>query len=386
MKTNTRTTTLLACLILAPLALADGNITVDVQGKDLVITGDDQANSITVFNEGVDVRIKGNNTTVNGENGSFNFALPKRRIRIDMRGGGDSIDISAELDLGDVDVSLGDGDGESFFVGYGGTGFDDLTVSNSGGGGVISVYDATISGSLRVNGGAGNEIVQVAMGYGAITVGKSVVIDVGEGNNSVTLEEVDCDGKVTVDLGNGSDDVRIARCEIAKSFKMKTGDGGKVVQIEDSTFGKPVKITGGDGGLFLTSTRDQFPKGVKVKTGGGDDVTNFDEATVGGALKVSTGGGVDSISVFNGTSLTKGASLKAGDGGDQIAMSNSTAAKKVKALLQDGDDFVNIFGNTFEKGLLVNGGAGTDEKSNDVEANNTLSGGKYVEKSVEIQD
>jgi|GEM_PF-2636458 len=133
-------------------ALLAGNVTakfVNTNGLiDVVITGDDSANSITITQTSLDVyTVKGLSTKINSKTGgTFTFRLNRfDDLRITMNGGNDYLAIQGKsaTPTGDLDIT------------------DDLVISMGSGKDRVNLQYLEVKGDLKVNMGTGADKLNV---------------------------------------------------------------------------------------------------------------------------------------------------------------------------------------------------------------------------------
>src|SRR5882672_7896693 len=75
-----------------------GNVAAVVRGGDLVVTGDNLGNDITITRSGASgITITGNGTTVNGQ-AAVTLSNFRRNVNVDLNGGDDSVMFQSTFD------------------------------------------------------------------------------------------------------------------------------------------------------------------------------------------------------------------------------------------------------------------------------------------------
>jgi hypothetical protein len=259
---------------LEPRLLLSGNVTVSTIGTSLFAFGDASDNSIVV-EQGADFTVTGKTgtaTTVNGTAAGTPVHFP------DMNG--------------------------------------DIWAFMSDGNDVLEVKNATVPGSLWLNGGAGD--------------------------NTVTIDPVIIDGNVFVMNGTGLDTFNLLASAIVGSLTLLNGDGGSSTTLQQSVVGGGVTIFNGAGSD--TFTMDGGPSSL-----GG----------VAGSLLIINGDGGSSTTITN-SRVFGSVTVLNGEGRDTFDMSTAVVGGKVGETLSDptGEDRysdVGIEGNLF----IVNGNGGS---------------------------
>ncbi len=140
-----------------------GNVTAALVGGDLVITGDAEANVISVVE-----------TEIDGE-----FV------------------ILAESDAGGVSTSLnGTGNGAAVIAGV----TRNIVIYMHGGADVVAVADIDHVGNLTIDAGSGDDSLSAAQ----VSLGADLTIHVGDDQNVVTLTAIDTGGSLLVDSGTSA--------------------------------------------------------------------------------------------------------------------------------------------------------------------------------------
>ncbi|MCA9098517.1 MAG: hypothetical protein KDA36_09030 [Planctomycetaceae bacterium] len=399
-----RTWAVPACEYLETRTLLTGNLTANLAGSTLKITGDGGNHEIRIVGsaEG-ELTLTGiNNTSINSvNNGSENFSNVKN-ISIDFGGGHCAVtflttDITGKLIVkaegGNDKILFGEGnDGHNSFGKF----FSLLGSGNN----EVSVNDDTLSipGTVKIVNGNGNNTVDldpdVLLELGKTTViggsgsdfldlgdaqvhTKSINVQSGDGANSFFLDgNVTVNGKITFtggdsfdlfDPGNGGGSL----LTVTKAVKVDLGNGFNNVEIGQQVveFKSSVTITGGDARDVFDIDSDGiiFDKAFTLKLGAGNDEVDIDNALFRSAVSIDTGDGEDLVRIesqssnFIVTKFTVPAKISLGNDDDEIDIGFNT------------DDFVITLAS-----LTIDGGAGTntliDSGTNDFDSPPNLSG------------
>ena len=134
--------------------LLAGDVNVAVDGTNLMVTGDNQANQVDITRNQTGVLVvSGLNTTINGTNNPF-VAIPNvLSINITLDGGNDETTIDNVLLHKDLNF-------------FGNEGNDRLTVTDS------------YAGQLYIESGSGNDVIDLDL-----ITGKSADVNLGSGKN-----------------------------------------------------------------------------------------------------------------------------------------------------------------------------------------------------------
>jgi hypothetical protein len=253
---------------------------VDVQvtlAGDLVVTGDAAANSVQIYQtmqNGQPVRgsyyVVGLNaggapTTITGD------ATPEgvtHDIKIDLKGGNDTLLAQSVKTLAANDVTIDLGEGTNAAT------LDNLVVA----------HNLTISG-----GNATDRLMLRGLVVGKGTNDGNVAINTRGGNDVVEIDNFFVRGTLDIDTGAvfNSDVVRLNTGNVGRNVSIRTGDGGDVVIVSN---------VGVNHDLILN-------------TGGESDIVQLDRVNVD-QLFAALGSGNDSLSITN--SFGRRASLNGG--------------------------------------------------------------------------
>jgi hypothetical protein len=225
--------------------------------------------------------------------------------------------------------------------------------------------DLAVKGTIRVTGGAGGDNVNLGVSGGRI--GKGIILDLGDGSNSIVG---DFSGLFTKSLiitgGSGGDNLSLS------------GDGNLgVVNLSFDTGNNTALFNGAFGFLTFkaftfssTSTTDSDAIGLarvqvlgkfNAKYGGGTSLFQVNDSIFGSVLTVDTGAGGDTINIDTlnsgtGVVFTKSAVLTLGEGNDMLTIGGNgttqllTTKSKFRADGGNGSDtLTNSANNIFAK-------------------------------------
>jgi hypothetical protein len=247
--------------------LLDGKVSVVVEGNNIFVDGDGEANEINVLNAGGLVSIQAGNATttvVGGNTGLANGAVGSIVIR--MRGGDDVVNVSSIAVARSITANTGAGNDEVNLIGVGaqkaitvslGAGEDrfsidasnsaTLTIAGASGRDIISITSTTTTRDLRITTGAGNQTIEIRNS----TIGGSTVIRTHGGNDTVTFGDNRFEGTTLIATGAGADrfvtDSLIENVFLSKT-KVLLGSGGDYIESYSIPFfAKPSIVSGGAG-------------------------------------------------------------------------------------------------------------------------------------------
>lgn len=369
--------------------LLAGNIQASVIGSKLVLTGDNLDNNLAVIALGAGrYAVAGVATTVNGNNGVFITPRPVAHLTANLNGGNDGLALSnnaqALFDIAD-----------SLFIDL----EDQLGVDANTLQAAIdlatTVDDFSLSGSLTVAGGAGDDLVAVVG-----NIGGSVVVSLGTatamGGNAFAMDGQSlAGGRGTVGggisvVGDGQADiVSIAATQVRLSASIALGGGMNQFLLDNSTVGGGVSFVGGanndnvtlrtstvtghvavtlgNGDLnqaFLTSTDTQrLTLGSLSLTGGLGAETVLGALTVRNNASIWTGGGADAVilgAVVSGPTAVGGSlTIDTGDGHDNVTLQANVAHSLVLAL-GVGNDRLELLTSMIGHNATIDAGDGND--------------------------
>lgn len=194
------------------------------------------------------------------------------------------------------------------FTGVGG--IDSVRIDSSGIGGNVGINvgagdnDFSVSGNTSLHGNltyTGTDGVDTLNLGGAI--GKNATLNLGGGADSVVANGLIVLGSLKVAGGAGNDIMDIDNCEVVKTTTVDLGDGDDTITVDDSTFVGAVKVITGAGSDSVSVERDSDADGTITTMGasltllsGGDTIrlgtagNAGNQVFVGGALTINSGG------------------------------------------------------------------------------------------------
>ncbi len=269
--------------------LMAGDVLARVEGQMLVIWGDDADNgvSLTYSSATQSYRVNGRDagggaTTINGldtsQPGNTVEFSGVKQVYVGLNGGNDDFEVGAATAVDTViekwlSIEMGDGDD---VVKLGAAG-------NAPSGAAPIAQSLDIGTSLNVNLGAGND--QLSLGNAEIGFGLHVLA--GEGDDSVTFDTaftpagaseptifpVRVKGNVLISLGGGADDLSIKNASLQRSLNVLDGAGAADIDLNNVSVKKRIDIhTSGDAdSIDMQNVR---AKQLAMNTNGGiDDVS-----------------------------------------------------------------------------------------------------------------
>jgi hypothetical protein len=430
--------------------LLSGNVTATVTTSgNLTVVGDAKGNEILIQSTSsgaLQVSSLDGTTTINGGSSPFTATGVTGNVAVFMKQGADVVDVGGSGLLtnlpGNLFVDTGSGNDtvaveNASVTGsialFGGAGNDTLTVGSSsseapvtvggsvyivggtGNSNTIAVFDANITGDLRIFSSGADDQVQVGFdaGLGIIGVDQTAHVNVGGnleittpgdnhcwsygfgydswsmgGNNwnafgksfSSLLGIFNLGQTLSNDLaflqgwcggeggnwcgghGNGdtsgSEDVSLADVSVTGNVKIHTGNGADQILLGAA----PVPSGDTSAPLNLVFGPVTIGGNLHVKGGNGNNTVLLDGISVTGNTKVHTGSGNDDIAVLgNAGSFTGTFTINSGSGNDKIAMINgATFLSSVTINAGRGADVMWVAQDLFMGSVTINGGPGTD--------------------------
>jgi hypothetical protein len=225
-----------------------GNVTVQVIGGDLVVTGDNASNGVLIRQIGNGVySVAGSNiTTVNGSLLPRTFSGVFDDIRVNMNGGNDIVDVR----------------------------------------GAVFTNNFTVPTDLVINGGTGNDRIDIANAF----VRDDVFVETGSGRDIVTTNFLVVNDDVTItksaQVSGDFDRIKVQNTTVGNA-----GEGTLLIDLNSS----------GNDQVYLYSL---LTDGINVRTRGGNDFVSmvFTQRDTNLPNDIDTGTGFDTVNLArNGT-------------------------------------------------------------------------------------
>ena len=261
--------------------LLAGDVNVAVDGTNLMVTGDNQANQVDITRNQTGVLVvSGLNTTINGTNNPF-VAIPNvLSINITLDGGNDETTIDNVLLHKDLNF-------------FGNEGNDRLTVTDS------------YAGRLYVESGSGNDVLDLDL-----ITGKSAKVDLGSGNNILAATALFAGKNFEVYGGDGSNTFTANTLVVNRNLSVGFGAGHDNLLFAGETFiGKSSRVYLNDGNDFAGFLPTQ----------------NSANASLQQSLHFDAGNGNDNLALDNNTGLNKRSHLDGNNGTDSIEQASAFA-------------------------------------------------------------
>ena len=202
-------------------------------------------------------------------------------------------------------------------------------------------------GSLRIQMNQGNDVVYLGgLTYG-LTIAGSLTVDLGAGDDQLTIYDTDVGGSTIIRARAGDDVVAVNGGN--------TFNGSVIVHLEQ----------GQDN--FATSDTNTFNRALRILGGAGSDAIFLqDNFTVNGTLEIQGGAGDENILVGNlpGNWVRK-LVVNTAAGNDFVQMSDLQVQTSATVLLGVGDDELQVINSTFGSAYFDGGPHLTNDTFND---------------------
>lgn len=190
------------------------------------------------------------------------------------------------------------------------------------------------AGGLVITTGGGNDVVSLS-NLGAKVVGTSTIIGEGDGNDSLTIENVGLTA-FNLDGGAGNDKFNFHNASFAKS-KVAGGEGNDSTTLNYLKFTDAANFYGGDGNDSLSVTTCELDKSFAFSGGDGKDFMKVFHVRFLGTLTFNGEAGNDRFGLNR--ARLKNVSLNGGDGNDKISILTATGNDIVVNGGNGGDAF-----------------------------------------------
>lgn len=192
----------------------------------------------------------------------------------------------------------------------------------AGGGGdkiVLNGAGATVTGAI--NGGVGNDVID-------LMAGTADSVQAGDGNDNVQLGGATVTGAIDAGAGNNTLTLVGGTAQSAAA-----GDGNNVITLSGATIANGIKAGNGSNTVDLGKGA-----AASVELGDGQNRITLDGAKIGGAI--TAGNGIDTIALKSGSA----ASVTAGNGGDAVSLAGAKIAGAITT--GSGADAITLSGGS----------------------------------------
>lgn len=364
--------------------IASGNVTAVVDQDDpSILMIDGTAGNIIISQDatgGYDLSIRGNGTFVNGSLQPQSFAgiktlfinfpntgaqtdAPSRiwlqsKVRLDYLeintgGGADTITLGANPNIAaNNDVQNAD---------YGANGYIHLkTVVINTGDGSDSIFEryTRISTSRAYNLGKGQDTYDV---YGSVSTPEShTFVDMRTLEDSVKLGYGSFFGSVDIEMGESDDLVSVYACYFGGTAFFDGGQGSDTMAFDVNHWAANSTIDGGAQDNFILFARSVASAAIITITSNHGFDSGDDEYIIG---RYITGSNANGFTYANGGSHISSLNLNTGFGNDKVTLS-ANIIDNFYAELLEGDDEMFLDGGIYTVTPTLSGGNGTNRLRN----------------------
>jgi hypothetical protein len=298
-------------------------------------------------------------------------------------------DVTAVIAGGTLKIK-GDTDANNIALDQAALGANQIRVTGTINGTVGPVVLSNFTGGIAVDLGAGDDILTLD----SITSHGAVKLALGPGDDTVTLNAATVDEAIAVDLGGGNNALQVCGVTVDKGITMKVGAGtgigrsatcgsttangnGSVLVIDGITVGTNLVLKGSKTAETVVLNEPTINGKSSLSLGGGSDALSICEATMVKSLSVKLGGGASFTaqaqcgtalaSSNGGNALVIAASdiddsftLKGSAGPDSTVLKDTNVGLSSKVDLGQGTNGILIDGGLTGESLTIKSGKGID--------------------------
>jgi len=248
----------------------------------------------------------------------------------------------------------------------------DIRISTMGGNDAVGLVDVEVPGSLLFDGGEGNnDLVGRLFGRKTTTIGKHLTVTNGNGLDKTQFDNASIRGNVNVTNGDGGSSTEFKGCELS-SLTIQSGGGADEVEVGETIVRKNLSVRSGDGDTEIDIEGTRVNGTTILESGAGFDETDIEDNAVFNkkvVIMLGTGG---SQTTMEQSSFRKGFVLQSLAGMDEVVIDSILVDGPVNLTLGDGDDVVRVDSPTpahdseaghsiFRKPVNLNTGDGDDQ-------------------------
>jgi hypothetical protein len=286
--------------LLESRTLLAGNVTVNVVGGSLIITGDDLDNRFIITQ----------------------FQRPPGEFLVGAQG---------------VDTTF---NGQPNFVANGVT--KDIRISTLGGNDSVSLVDAQVPGSLLFDGGAGDDdLVGRLVSRQATEIGKHLTVTNGDGQDKTQFESCTIRGNATVTNGAGGSTTEFKNCQVG-SLSIQSDAGADEVEVSATIVRKNLTVRSGDGDTEVDIEGTRVNGTTILESREGFDDIDLEDNTIFNKKVVLMLGNGGSQTTMEQTTFRKGFFLQSLTGVDELVIDSILAEGPVNVSTGDGSDFLRV--------------------------------------------
>jgi hypothetical protein len=243
--------------------LLAGDVTVTVDGEDLLITGDAAANAVVVRGTETPgqyvVSRSDRTTTINGGTAPFTASNISNLV-IDLGQGNDVLNLLDANISGRVSIDMGANGGRDVFnAAYAEIG-ETLDISTGGGDDQVLLNVVTVKGAANIDTGAGKDGVYLSF----CDFHQALAVNTDAGKDVVTISAVEVMGATSIDTGSDSakDAVVVSASRFRSAVSINLGAGNDELVLTTSRFDATLTADGGEGTDRLVNRFNRFLGGT----------------------------------------------------------------------------------------------------------------------------
>lgn len=351
-----------------------GNVTAQLLGPTLLLTGDSLGNAVVVASVagGKFAVVSDGSTTINGSTEPFVTTKSVRNIVANLGAGNDGISFSntaqgvadqlAELGIDPPPFDVKGLQSDIDAVAAGATRFvlpGSLTITTASGTDLVSII-GSVGGSVAVNLGSAPTGPESG---NALFIGGSIPAHASSVNGSMPVYASSIGGALSVVGGAQTDFVALANTMVAGGVSVALGGGANDCELSESSVGS-LTYTGGSGADTIDAFDVRVRYGVSIVTGAGEDDVYLHEhggpqTVVGGSLVVDTGAGRDYVEIS--AAVSGVLSLVTGSGDDEVRIYETSVGLNAVIDTGAGNDEASIRLSRIRYSLIAAMGVGNDD-------------------------
>jgi hypothetical protein len=225
-------------------------------------------------------------------------------------------------------------------------------------GAVVVVADSA-NAILRVNGGAGDDDIEVTsagVDDAFVVTGRNGTTVNGQASLTVTGVQ-----RFMFEMRSGSDRVTLTGLRIRSHLTIKCGGGPDYVMINSTQVDGITRVYGGPGDdHFSTNDSAEFVRRLMYYGGDGNDVARIERTWCRNRLYVDMGRGSDSVDLAD-TDFDDVAEVKTFGGSDDVNVGDCDFEEELRVRMGNGRDHLSIDDCDFEEDADLDGGDGDDD-------------------------
>ncbi|MCL4206744.1 MAG: CAP domain-containing protein [Pirellulaceae bacterium] len=368
-----------------PVVGGSGNVTVTVKSGDLLITGDNLANSVQVRRgsaTGQWVVTGLGNTTINKLSQPATLAGVTRDVIIRLQSGDDILNVEGISVPRNLRVEMGAGNTQSVFESIA-VGGNAAFYHGSGQRNQLTVTASQVKGKVDLRGGSGSDQVT----FSRTSVGNDLIANLAGGADLLEVRSATVGRNLSVQTGSragqeakvwigyGKDQVdEDVLTSIAQDLVVRGGAGVDRFDIQGVAARRDLTVDTGAGDDLLDLLASSSGRNTQIKLTNGTNLAWVDEVTVGSRFGLDGGRGQDRVligsraelGVRSGTSV-----INLGSGNDTLLLCESTFAQ-LQVNTTSGNNDVYLECNTVTARTTLRGGSGIDRLTKDLNLNDQL--------------